>query len=75
MGVTADRFKQTAVSCGFPDSRIVKCPTLEACVAASAQLASAGDTVLLSPACASWDMFTGYEQRGTMFKELVKKLK
>ena len=75
MGVTAERFKQTALACGFPDEHIIKCPSLEACVAASAQLAVPGDTVLLSPACASWDMFTGYEQRGTMFKELVRKLK
>ncbi len=74
MGATADRFKETALKCGFPDDRIIKCPSLEACVASCAQLASPGDTVLLSPACASWDMFTGYEQRGRIFKELVKKL-
>ena len=74
MGATAERFKETALKCGFPDERIVKCPSLEACVASCAQLASPGDTVLLSPACASWDMFTGYEQRGRIFKELVKKL-
>ena len=74
LGVTAERFKQTALSCGFADERIIKCPSLEACVASAAQLAVPGDTVLLSPACASWDMFTGYEQRGEMFKEYVKGL-
>ena len=74
MGVTADRFKQTALDCGFADERIIKCPSLEACVASAAALAVAGDTVLLSPACASWDMFKSYEQRGEMFKEYVKGL-
>lgn len=35
-------------------------------------LAVAGDDVLLSPACASYDMFDNFEQRGRVFKELVK---
>ena len=36
--------------------------------------ASKGDTILLSPACASFDLFENYEDRGWQFKEAVQKL-
>lgn len=49
-------------------------PTLEAAVQAAQQLAQAGDLVLLSPACASFDMFQGFEHRGQCFVRAVQAL-
>jgi UDP-N-acetylmuramoylalanine--D-glutamate ligase len=43
--------------------------TLREAVVRAYAMAEPGDTVLLSPACASWDMFESYEQRGSMFKQ------
>jgi len=43
--------------------------TLRLAVREASRLAEPGDTVLLSPACASWDMFATYEHRGRIFKE------
>ncbi len=49
----------------------VRVDTFEAAVKAAAELAQPGDAVLLSPACASFDMFSGYEERGERFVALV----
>ncbi len=48
--------------------------TLEDAVAQAAALANPGDAVLLSPACASFDMFNNYEHRGEVFETAVKQL-
>ena len=50
------------------------CATLEAAVSTAARLAQPGDTVLLSPACASLDMFRDYAHRGEVFTAAVRGL-
>ena len=47
---------------------------MEEAVAQAAELAQPGDSVLLSPACASFDMFNGYEERGAVFAGAVRRL-
>jgi UDP-N-acetylmuramoylalanine--D-glutamate ligase len=54
--------------------KIERAETLERAVAYAHEAAAAGDTVLLAPACASFDQFENYEQRGRVFKELVQGL-
>ena len=53
---------------------IERCRTLQAAVKRAAELAQPGDTVLLSPACASFDMFRDYAHRGAVFAEAVKEM-
>jgi UDP-N-acetylmuramoylalanine--D-glutamate ligase len=48
--------------------------TFEEAVKRALKQASPGDTVLLSPACSSFDMFQNYKERGNAFKELVNTL-
>ena len=52
----------------------VFCKNMDECVRTAHDIAEEGDTVLLSPSCASWDMYDNYEQRGDHFKECVRRL-
>ncbi|MDG1040214.1 MAG: UDP-N-acetylmuramoyl-L-alanine--D-glutamate ligase [Polaribacter sp.] len=53
---------------------IIETAGAEEAVKVSAKLATAGDTVLLSPACASFDLFDNYEDRGRQFKKAVRSI-
>jgi UDP-N-acetylmuramoylalanine--D-glutamate ligase len=55
-------------------AKIESAETLARAVAKAQEIAVAGDTVLLAPACASFDQFENYEHRGRVFKELVTSL-
>ena len=73
LGETSNQIADTAKKYGFEN--IIFTKSLEEAIDECKKNAQQGDAVLLSPACASWDMFDSYEQRGDMFKDYVKKLK
>ena len=48
---------------------------LDTAVKVAYDISEEKDTILLSPACASWDQYKDFEERGRKFKELVEKIK
>ena len=72
MGVTASKIKEAAERAGFTDIHMVN--NMKEAVTTASRLAVKGDTVLLSPACASWDMYKKFEDRGDDFRNCVKEL-
>ncbi len=72
IGQTKEKIAECARRHGF--DRIRFADTFEECLKLCTKLAENGDAVLLSPACASWGMFTNYEERGRLFKEYVNRL-
>lgn len=71
IGEAAARFAAAAQAAGVKN--IVQAGSLAEAVETAHQLARSPQVVLLSPACASYDMFDNYEQRGRIFKQLVRK--
>lgn len=70
-GETKDRIKD------FAEKNAIKCfavDDLTQAVKQAYECSEDGDTILLSPACASWDQFNNFEERGLLFKKIVKKL-
>lgn len=72
IGQTRDKIAECAHAHGFHE--IMYAEDMAEAVRVCAAYADSGDSVLLSPACASWGMFDNYEQRGRIFKEYVRNL-
>jgi len=70
IGVTAQRLKDTADKYGITEYTVVN-GTFKEGVDEAKRHAQSGWNVLLSPACASFDMFKDYEERGKVFKDIV----
>ena len=60
---------------GDPGHGILEADSMEQAVQKAFDAAVDGDTVLLSPACASFDMFTSYAQRGERFRQIVERMR
>ena len=70
LGQTTEALLSAARTVGY--NCVSHAENLDEAVAMAREQAQSGDIVLLSPACASWDMFDNFEARGNRFKELVK---
>lgn len=73
LGETAKQIEAELTKLGF--NSIYQVDSIQEAVRQSDELVTTGDIVLLSPACASWDMFSSYKERGNLFKEAVQRLR
>lgn len=69
LGQTSRQIRAALEECGF--DRMTQSVSLRDAVEKATDLCNNGDVVLLSPACASFDMFKSYEDRGRQFKQIV----
>ncbi|MFA6670645.1 MAG: UDP-N-acetylmuramoyl-L-alanine--D-glutamate ligase [Bacillota bacterium] len=69
MGATAEKLKCACQKVNLSSIYVVE--DMQEAVKKAALIAEEGDTVLLSPACASWDMYNNFEERGKEFKKAV----
>jgi UDP-N-acetylmuramoylalanine--D-glutamate ligase len=75
VGDAAERFKNTAIEQGYNAEKILEAGySMEKAVELAKNIAKFPQVVLLSPACASFDMYDGFEQRGKDFKRIVNNL-
>jgi UDP-N-acetylmuramoylalanine--D-glutamate ligase len=74
IGAAAAKIESQIVSPKSGGVEVVHAETLENALRKANAVAEPGDVVLLAPACASFDQFKNYEQRGQMFKEIVRAL-
>jgi UDP-N-acetylmuramoylalanine--D-glutamate ligase len=74
IGAAAAKIESQIVSSKNGGPEVVHADTLENAIRKANAVAQPGDVVLLAPACASFDQFKNYEQRGKLFKEVVDQL-
>ncbi len=72
LGEAKNEIKQAVMDVNYKNIHEVE--GFEEAVLSAHKMAQAGDVVLLSPACASWDMFPSYEHRGDLFCQLVRSI-
>ena len=73
-GATGEKIMKLLLDSGYPCDKIVYTKEFEGAFAAAVRASEEGDTVILSPASASFDAFKNFEARGNRFKELVAAL-
>jgi len=71
IGVDHEQIRRPFAAAGIPTEHA---ESMEEAVRKAAHRALIGDVVLLSPACASFDMFQNYEHRGEVFKDVVRRI-